>query len=782
MELEQLSFGRVNTHLDSLFAQIESALAGKKHEWEQALKRIHEDPVYRAIATGVFPMPVRSSVLSNNLQQRLQRIGQQAGARYGDIQAFLDATERFIASYHAIWDEHCYFIVPVVAKAGETKTFGLGYLQAKPKMIAPRAPSAALNIEDLTRDPRLLSFTEDYFGRIASVLMKTIYYVQHYPYDWFYTLTDHRYRLHFGCQITEGKSIGAAALAMFAVVHLQNILGDKLDHLVAPQCGTVLTGEVDVDGRVRRVEDLTDKVACAVEEFGSGLKFVLPRDEQLPESLERRIDRGNLHYVSTAEELLAAVFSSSDGFRGFEQARAALFKELTKAQKSKLKKVIIEGIDLDVYDKLPTGHSVWTTPKQHEGGVYVVSTAWNNRMDVKLSLELSGLQDADEANHRHELVAVLLDGSEPMSAHWTPAADSEICKLTAVLHEINHCIDSDKQELVCGFLSHQKFYSIKHGEAARDLEKFLQEIRQKARLQHRGSFFRPVYELLLKEHQDKLKRMYVISDCAVPDLDDLKSPNLSSLMRLRLLNNKIASGIAPEPDAILFTAQGKLDKTALGLYFQSEHGTIREIKIDLGEELPIGWEPHTGGLTLEVSHFVLRFEVNELKSEIKIQMAYERPPAIKINGQISRDEGPTAFAFAEHPTLTALKPLELARSGRLQPEEFEAWRKFDTSEWRCPACDSSESHLLDAPEGRFRERLVLASLRELSGGYLLMRAGSPDWVFFQTGYQTAGVAFAVIDGELHWSQARGHVEEVPYESGFYCLRTDAEVFYLGRVV
>lgn len=773
MAIDTVSFGKVNTHLDLLFADLESALKGSERELERALKSIREDPVYRSIAGG-FPMPVSACSSSEKLRQRIASISEKAGARRDSLKTFLDAVYRFVESHAESWTEHGYFIAPVMAQSSQSRIAGMVYLQAVPRMLV----TEKLHIEDLTRDRNLLFATKDYFGKIISALMKTIYYVQISPFELYDTLTHYTYRLQFGCQITEGKSIGAAALATFALVHFQTLLGEQFHNVVAPRCGTFLTGEVDVDGFVHQVDDAPEKVACALEEFGPDLRFVLPNENRLPRHLEQRIASGNLHYVNTAEELLAAVFSSDD-FRGLDQARAALFRLLSPVQRSTLRKLIIPGIDPYVYEKMAERRGAWATPRRQEGGVYALSTAWRDRLDIRLSLELSGLQEANESNGGHELVEVILDGSEQMSEHWIVAPSTGVCRMTSALFEIDRRIDPKTQDLVCGFLSHQKFYPVQHGKLASEIEAFIQQIRHQHRLEHRGPFFRPVYESSLREFHDRLKRVYILSDLDAPDLDDLKEPNLSSLKHLRLF--MAAESEDEDQEVALFDQNGSLSQTALDRYFQRERGTISEIQIDLGDELPVEWEPAQGALNMDGESFILRFKVDDLRSEARIRLANQHPHWVRISGQIRHDNGPGSFSFVEHPTLSALPSFNPPDTIRLTDEESEMWRKFETSDWRCPSCGSSESHLLDTPEGRFRERIVFESLRHLSGGYLLLRKGSPECNFFRTGCQVSGFSFVVIADRLYWSQTRGRVYEVPYESGVYCLRAGPEAFYLRRV-
>jgi hypothetical protein len=272
----------------------------------------------------------------------------------------------------------------------------------------------------------------------------------------------------------------------------------------------------------------------------------------------------------------------------------------------------------------------------------------------------------------------------------------------------------------------------------------------------------------------------VISDSTIHDLKDLKDLNLSSLTRLRLFPGPDYD--SDDTDPVLFPDGEKLDKDVLGRYFQRNQGAISSIEINFGKELPVEWDPQSGILNTIAEDFILQFkDVNELKYGVRVRLAYQHPHQINVKGEIIRENAKVKFSFAENPTVSTPMPLNLVISGMLPEEEFEYWRKFDTPEWRCPECGEANLHLLHLPMASAEEKPVFKSLSHLSGGYVLLCTGSRKWNFFQNGCRVDGTSFVLIDGKLHWSQARGRVEEVSCENEYYCLRTGSHNYYICRI-
>jgi hypothetical protein len=377
---------------------------------------------------------------------------------------------------------------------------------------------------------------------------------------------------------------------------------------------------------------------------------------------------------------------------------------------------------------------------------------------------------------------LILDGSDSMDEHWIPSPTTGICRMTAVLYEIRTRIDPEKQELVCGFLSHQEFDRISPQINAEELEQLLQRIRSANKLSHRGSFFRPVYESSLARYQDRLKRVFVISDSIPPDLYDLMDLNVSSMTRFGLLRNDSFTAADNEPELVLYPDGKKLDKTELDRYFKQQSGSIGDIRLNCGDALPIEWEPEEGVLSSAEDDFELHFpKVNDFKFAVRVRFADQCPHEIRVNTTINKRRSADTFEFLEYPRLYTPAPLDLTLSGTLTDEEFELWQTFETPAWVCPQCGSGENHLLHMPEARAEEIPIFPSLQRLSGGYLLLCRNLPDWRFFQNGSRHFETSFVVLDGRLHWSKHKGRVDEVNYENYFYCVRDAPLTFYICKI-
>jgi hypothetical protein len=781
MDLAQNHFGRILTHLEALLHDVELVLA-KDDDFDQKLRQFHEDPVYKSITVKRFRLPVRRCNAADNLRHRLKSIATAAGPRSAALENYLQNLEQFLDSYRTDWDDHCYITVPVIAIQGKKTTAGLVYLYSSHKMSQPGV-SSKLNVPDLTSDPGLLSPT-NYFEDIARELFNTLYYVHSHPYDLFDQLTGRTYQLYFGNKITEGKSIGAALVVKFAINYIQACLGERYKGIIAPQCGTVITGMVDADGRVLPVDDVDEKIKCAIDEYGSSIRVILPAGRDLSTAIYQSIDLGNVYYVSTIEDLLEAALTSEKDFsRGLVPARVALFRELNRPTKDKLADYLRPGVNRDIYDRPPGG---WLHPLSHEGGIYSACRAGLNRMDVKLGFEPSALQDGEWAPDEHEALRIVLDGSEPMNEFWAKDQKTHICRMTTVLFEIVKRIDPTRQLVLCGFLGHSGFDRIVQNVSPDELEKFLQHGRTSKRLAHRGPFFRPVYEAA--DDRNNLSRVFVISDSYIPDIDFEQKFSQFTLLRLtpegKKINNEIGDAEGAKVDLETLYPNGALDHDLLNRYFDRSHGTFKSISINLGDELPIEWTPEQGVVSQTADGYVYTLkEINELKIETRFRLAYQYPHHIGVNVQLSRSNSLTDFPFKLYPTSSMISPLDLSKYGELNDEEFVLWRTICLPDQACPQCGEHRVHLIhdDDSEMKIQPRPVFSSLAYLKNGYVLLRESCRSWQFFTTGCQLGVFFLMVLDGALYWSQAKGHVQEVPSENDLFFLHTDSGTIYISKL-
>lgn len=780
--LPAVHYGKVFTHLIELLGQVETALASGDVPLPQIASRLDSDPVYIAIAAELFVSPVRQGPKSGALRAKIENIRQliaDSEIKRKTLELFLEPIEKFLGSGGSEWQrKYGYFIVPVIDTEGQA---GMVYLHSPRKLRMSHASRWHLDIEDLTQDDKLL----DYFDSLAHVLLKRFFFVRHYPFDPYTGLKDFSYRLHFGCQITKGKSVGAAALAMCLLNFLQGKLGDEAyTRFVAPQVGTLLTGEIDPQGRVLPVNGLEQKVRCAVEEYGPELKVIVPDGALLPTYLEKRINSGNLFYVGSVEELMGAVLSTRGSeLRGLDKAREEVFASLLPEEIAELLPYLLPNVPRDIYVR----KRAWRGPVPHEQGIYSLTNAWNDRLDINFGPDAFSLaSDNAGATQGEKLIQVILDGGAAMDGHWAIEPPHEVSRIAIALYQIARRIDPAKETLVIGFLGSQHFEPYKYDQYrdAKLLDPLLQERRKKLGLRRRGPFMRPVRQQSMALYADQRKRIYVLSESDIPDLHDVDDRRFESLELLRLTPKQ---GTAEQA---IFSEELKPDQELLSRHFYKKAATLPEVAIDLGADLPITWEPATATVSREDDRYVLRCRDDEaIQWKFRVRLANQYPHRIAVSGVINRDGQAVDYSFTAFPTVTALPPLPSWRAGQLTAAECELWKIISAPESACPECHSQTVHLLHESRHGLTDELIFPSLAELKQGWLLLCAAQPQWVFFKTGCQIAGLSIAEVDKKLRYSTAAGYLEPIPAApegGGLYCLQHEhGEVnhtFYLTRII
>ncbi|MGH9853572.1 MAG: hypothetical protein ACREBD_27350 [Blastocatellia bacterium] len=806
--LQDINHGKVFTHLIALLTEVEAALRRGDASLEQIAGWLDRDEVYIAISEGAFVAPVRQSRKIKELRERVESIRRliaDSKGRRAALEPFLKTIERFLDSGGGAWQQkYGYFIVPVIGsteqlgeQSGEQsggqpgEQPGLVYLRSLRKQRMQNVAQRRLNIEDLTQDPRLIG----YFDSLAVVLMKRFFFVRHYPYDPYTGLADFSYPLHFGGQITEGKSVGAAALAMFALNYLQSVLGDaSYTSVVAPQVGTLLTGEIDPQGRVLRIEYLEQKVQCAIDEYGPDLKVIVPDREPLPTHLENSIKSGNIFYVGTVEELLAAVLSTRGDSRGLGRAREAVFKARPPNEIAELAHHLLPDVPDEIYYK---GFG-WTEPVPHEQGVYSLTKAWNDRLDIALGPDAFSLtHDAPDQSQQKKLIQVILDGSAVMDGHWTPDPASGVSRMAIALYEIARSIDPAKEELVFGFLSSQHFEAydhVRHADA-RSLEPILQERRGKMSLRRRGPFMRPARQQSIDLYADRQKRIYILSESDIPDLDDVADARVESFESLRLFPMKSAASLGGgsgragdwqgSDQRAVFSEESKTDQELLSRYFHKQAATMPEIELDIGADLPVEWEPVEATVSRLDARYVLRSQnAKAIQWKFRVRLATQYPHQVTVKGSLTRDKQESNYSFTAFPAVTSLPPLQSAPEGELTAEEFELWKSISEPDGVCPDCQSQGVHIFHESSHGITRRLIFPSLAELKSGWLVLRAAERRWLFFKTGCQIEGLSIALVDEKLQRSEAGGHlapIPDAPEGGGLYRLDNQRGTFYLSRI-
>jgi hypothetical protein len=781
--LPEIHYGRVYTHLDSLYEQLEHSLGNGQAALDELAPRFNRDAVYRAVKAREFraPAPPWEAPAGARLDERIKRIRRALLQQIGPgLEPFLEAAEWFLASHKEPWGDNDYLCVPVMAHAGGAVQPGLVYLRTTSRMGFGQAP-VGRKVEDLTADPALSRSGSDFFGRLADAMLRTFFLVYRLPFDADDHLSAYSYRLYFRCQITEGESVGAAAFVAFALGFLRQALGESYKSAVAPQRGLVLTGALD-DTRVVAVEHVEEKVEAAIEEYGPSMRVILPESNRLPEPLERRLHEGNIIYVSTVEQLLAAALSDGEEPRkGLHEARRKVFAVLTPADLGELRALRRSDLDPDTHTRIAAG-TTSSAPQSRDGGVYISARAWQNYIDIRLGMEPSAVQDGEDPQAGRELIQVILDGSPQAFEYWAPDSRTGISRLTGVLFEIAARIDSRREDLEVAFLGAGRFHGVKAGALAPDLERLLQKARSQDLPERRGSFFRPVYEESVRRFAARQKRVFLIADAHVPDLHDRKDMRVSCFVHMRLTPDPDAEPWPAVQNPVLFPDGSTLDPGALAHYFARERGTLAHVEVIFGEELPLEWLPIAGELTREAKGFTLGWRLDgALRARFRVRMAHAVPPVLGYSYELNRDGTHVKFGCEEPCLADGVEKLDTSKNGRLSESELSLWQTICRSGEACPECGNADVHLLHPGDMTFHDVPVFPSLRKLENGYLALRESAPGWQFFPTGAEIGRTAVVGSRGMLHASSARGHYSEISRAGDVYVLETREGLYYMTRV-
>jgi hypothetical protein len=238
-----------------------------------------------------------------------------------------------------------------------------------------------------------------------------------------------------------------------------------------------------------------------------------------------------------------------------------------------------------------------------------------------------------------------------------------------------------------------------------------------------------------------------------------------------------------EQNTELLDEDQRVNVGLLRRHFSKEQGTIKSLEVRLGKEMPVEWDPSTGLLCRDGETFFLRWEFTDFKARLRIRMAYQCPVSLEYRGQLNRDGGSLSFKFVEACKAAHTEDLHTVTTGNLSDSDFELWKTICSPGRKCPICDRAEVHLLEEVDPlSFRSQLMFTDLRLLRQGWVMLRANQRQWHFFRTGLQIEGITFVVLDGVLHWSQARGRVFPLERGGDVYTLSLAAGgPFYLCRV-
>lgn len=488
---------------------------------------------------------------------------------------------------------------------------------------------------------------------------------------------------------------------------------------------------------------------------GSGLKVIVPAGNPL-RHLEKRIGEGNLFYVSTVDELLAATLDSQVDSRGLVASREAVFRTLSPDIKVDLTPHLAPGVPADIYER----PRLWTEPVTHPDQIYSTCSAWNDRLDLSVAPDPVSLQRPDARCAARTLVQVIVDGSAAMDAHWGRDSSLGTSRMAAAVFQMASRIDPAREDLVVGFLSCESFEPVRPGSAAPHIEALLERVRQKRSLRHRGAFVRPLREASLATYGARRKRIYLLTESDVPDWDDVEDCLVESSERLRLL-----AGHDTGAANALFAADGTLNAEALDLRFHRLATAIPEICVSVGPELPVEIDPPEGAvMRCDGGYAISWSDPAALNWRIRLRLSGMAPHQVKVSGSLLRRGERHEFSFPALATRTCLEPIGQVVEGVLQKGESDLWRTICTPQQACPQCGRKDVHLLHEDPLRLL-RQPLFTLPASTSRWLLMRANDSGWTLFKTGCRMNGLSIAFVDGCLHYSEARQHLMPMPTDAG-----------------
>lgn len=764
-QIDQVSYGKVFSHIASLFSKAtgELRLGTAPNTVAQMFR---EDAVFPAVSSGAWRPPAPHGRQMPIVRRAVEDFERALSAHTRGLEVYSQTAIKALDGFSEHWDATSYFIVPVIEGRDQP---GLVYLQARPVEHAFREVRRRLSIEDLTQDATLL----DYFDSLPIALMKRFFFVNNYPFDPYRPMSHFAYRLMFGCQITEGKSVGAATVAMLCVAYLKLKLRVGFDQAVAPRHGTLLTGEIDPEGLVHQVDNINEKISCALQEYGSGLKVIVPAENRLGD-LERQIDRGNLFYVSTVDELLAAVLDSPVDRRGLESARDVVFRELEPDDKRELIQHLFNGVPANIYDA-PRN---WSQPVPHAEGVYSIVEAWESRVDVHVAPHSLILKQGNSSHDGRTLIEVFIDGSAAMDPHWAIDGELGTSRLAAAIFQISSRLDHRLEELVVAFLACDRQEAVRDGTSAKDIHAMLLRVRNQEQLRERGAVLRPAWDKSLDLHGARRKRAYLVSDSVVPDWIDVKDPLAESAERLVVFSD----GTRSSDVSTLFTPDGHLNHAVLDGRFNRAMVAMPELCVTIGAQVPVEVEP-PGDLSVTDDGVRVRWsEPSALAWHVRLRLAGLAPRNVTVSGTVIRHGETRPFSFAAMATRTPLDPIGQIVEGVLSDAELERWRTICDETKACPdaSCGKLHVHLAHEPELRLDRRLIF-DVPDFRGQWFLLRAGGAKWMVFRHGCRFDGLTIAVVDRTLHYSESTDQLRPVPsdaWEEGLYRINHDSDTLFI----
>ncbi len=738
-KLADISEGRLITHLRGLVEGINSNCTSTREGAARASKLLNDDPVFREVSAGLR-LPYGSSSQGPELLETVNK----AATRLPWLDAsHLKKIRDFLAPQDTDWRDGDYVLVPVTSK----ENAALLYLRAwqTPDWLRQAGSGP---VSDLSENAQLRS----YFHNLIHLFLQEFYRVDPYPFAGDREFTKVVLRFAFDQRITEGKSGGAAVLAMLAIVYLRkcNALVHGED-LVAPLNGTLITGEVSYDGRILPVHNLAKKVSFALKEYGRGLKVILPNAEKLSPELGAAIGPENVVYVETVEQLLANVLANGRDARGLAPARRKIIQAMSQADLAQLRQHLREGA---VLEQLAAGPEP-TLPVEHENSIFTVCLASDHSLQLKIGCNECSVLDPADATEQRRLLLILLDASEVMEVWWKPDPETGVSRMASILAFITRGIDAEAEDVQLGFLSHTHMEAIRPGATSVELHSRLSRLRASFELESKGAFLRPARGAYERLYAGRRKRVFVLSDQHVADDGDLSDSEVEHHEQLRF---------TPPGKRALIRADKSLNQELLQSCFEMRSDSIPSLSLELGLAMPVRWIPTSGLVRHSEGRFQIRWEDAEATSwHIRLQLAGLIPHQLRAEGTCIRHGAPQTFTTRVQPAIQTLEPMKPGTAGFLDDADFALWQTLESGERQCPQCGKTNLHLFHQPSHKLSSQLAFGGLRGLSGGWLALTSGRREWELFDTGYRCTGddTAVALVNEALHYIDQTGSVEPVP---------------------
>ena len=774
--LEEASFGRILSRLRDLALRVWIALGQDCAALDRALAAINKDPIYRHLRQLSPPVPTwprrdEFECLLDTIEGCVQRsLDTQARTTGGSksqtverlvaVAEIISAFRRYVCGWKEPWGNNSSFIVPVIQTNEDdpdSLRSGLLYLTGRALDPGERGPV-------LPGWPDRGSDDFKYFFVMRDVLMALFYGTdfENPPIMPARVCENFAYEPHFNCRIDKGRSHGGAYIAMMALHYLQSDTNSKrwMRH-ASPMPGTLITGEVLRNGQVGRVEHLAEKLRVAFQEYGEELRAIVPEADylDLPSEMRRKLDR-QVYPVQTVEDLLVeALFPRRSKYDDplFDVSRR-LIAQLSWGDKETIR----HRQRPDAPPHFKRFLQVDDGPPPRLNGISVRFQRDEDRLRMRVGFSHEGRtddhDDHDDHDEHDEMWVIVIDASGAAAPVWTPDPVSGLCLMTRAVHEIVRRIDPTRCETVLAFLSDQKLHSLDSLPDVHTLEQTLQNTRNEELLPFKGRVILRVYDELRRRFPRHRKRLAILSDEKIFGIDDYHVPPALSQTQYALTGPHGSPG-----KATLVDGDGALSEAAIDREFVDRKRALTAIDMHL-EDPPARWTPEEGQLSPTKRGYVLSFQIaNRRRFEATLALWRRlRTDALEVTVHHTGDK-----------RLQCPPPDDIPRGDcsmrspdrtlRLEPDELEAWMKWETPAWRCPECGESHAKLTEVAANGLAKVPVFQSLRHTRNGFVVLRKRGADWIFFATGVQIGEIRLVNVDTRPWWTQGNESLRRLEWD-------------------